>query len=114
MTLADFCAHCLSLPHVEETVPFGPDVLVYKVGGKMFASMGAIMEGVSIKTDSIETAQMLIEAGVGKRAPYFHGSWINISWDMDEDELTARLANSYNLIRASLPKKVQASLAALK
>ncbi len=37
MTIADFCAHCLSLPHVEETMPFGPDVLVYKVGGKMFA-----------------------------------------------------------------------------
>ena len=37
MILADFCAHCLSLPYAEETVPFGPDVLVYKVGGKMFA-----------------------------------------------------------------------------
>ena len=37
MNLADFCAYCLSLPHVEETTPFGPDVLVYKVGGKMFA-----------------------------------------------------------------------------
>ncbi len=80
----------------------------------MFASMGAIMEGVSIKTDSVETAQMLIEAGVGKPAPYFHASWINISWDMEEKELTARLANSYNLIRASLPKKVQAGLAPIQ
>jgi predicted DNA-binding protein (MmcQ/YjbR family) len=37
MTLADFSHHCLSLPMVEITTPFGPDVLVYKVGGKMFA-----------------------------------------------------------------------------
>ena len=105
---------CATFPGAEVSDPWGGGHDAWKVGGKMFASMGAIMEGVSIKTDSIETAQMLIEAGVGKRAPYFHGSWINIYWDMDEDELTARLANSYNLIRASLPKKVQASLAALK
>lgn len=37
MDLADVCAHCLSLPRVEETTPFGPEVLVYKVAGKMFA-----------------------------------------------------------------------------
>jgi predicted DNA-binding protein (MmcQ/YjbR family) len=76
----------------------------------MFATMGVIMEGVSIKTDSVETAQMLIEAGVGKKAPYFHRSWINISWDMEEAELRARLAASYQLIRAALPKKLQATL----
>ena len=52
-----------------------------------------------------------IEAGVGKKAPYFHASWINISWDMDEDELRARLANSYRLIVSGLPKKVQGELA---
>lgn len=28
--------YCLSKPGVEETLPFGPDTLVYKVGGKIF------------------------------------------------------------------------------
>lgn len=28
---------CLGMPGAEETTPFGPDVLVYKVAGKMFA-----------------------------------------------------------------------------
>jgi hypothetical protein len=28
----------------------------------MFACIGAVMPGVSVKTDSIETAEMLIEA----------------------------------------------------
>lgn len=28
---------CLGLPGAEETTPFGPEVLVYKVAGKMFA-----------------------------------------------------------------------------
>jgi predicted DNA-binding protein (MmcQ/YjbR family) len=37
MILDDFCHYCLSLPSVEATTPFGPEVIVYKVGGKMFA-----------------------------------------------------------------------------
>jgi predicted DNA-binding protein (MmcQ/YjbR family) len=104
---------CKTFPGAEVSDPWGGGHDAWKVGGKMFATMGAIMEGVSIKTDSIETAQMLIEAGVGVKAPYFHRSWINISWDMEEEELRARLSASYRLIRASLPRKLQVSLAPL-
>lgn len=32
--------YCLAKPGVEETLPFGPDTLVYKVGGKIFLLMG--------------------------------------------------------------------------
>ena len=102
---------CATFPGASLSDPWGGGHDAWKVGSKIFASMGAIMEGVSVKTDSVETAQMLIEAGVGIKAPYFHRSWINISWDMEETELRGRLANSYRLIRATLPKKQQASLA---
>ena len=37
MDLPDVIEYFLSKPGAEETTPFGPDVLVYKVGGKMFA-----------------------------------------------------------------------------
>jgi predicted DNA-binding protein (MmcQ/YjbR family) len=37
MDLPDAISHCLSKPGAEETMPFGPNALVYKVGGKMFA-----------------------------------------------------------------------------
>ncbi len=37
MNLPDVIACCLAKKRVEETTPFGPDVLVYKVCGKMFA-----------------------------------------------------------------------------
>ena len=37
MDLPDVIAHILSKPGAGETTPFGPDTLVYKVGGKMFA-----------------------------------------------------------------------------
>jgi len=58
----------------------------------------------------IETAEMLIDTGVGVRAPYFHRSWVNLPWGTPEDELRYRLAASYKLVRGSLPKKVQAQL----
>ena len=60
----------------------------------MFACIGAKLPGVNIKTDSIETAEMLIEMGVGRKAPYFHRSWVNFPLDLPEDELRQRLADS--------------------
>lgn len=40
MNIEDLQAYCLSLPDVEETLPFGPDTLVYKVSGKIFLLVG--------------------------------------------------------------------------
>jgi hypothetical protein len=56
----------------------------WKVGGKMFAYIGAVMPGVSVKTDSIETAEMLIEAGVGVKAPYLYRGQPSLGTREDE------------------------------
>jgi predicted DNA-binding protein (MmcQ/YjbR family) len=77
----------------------------------MFACVGSVAPGVSVKTDSVETAQMLIDAGVGVKAPYLHRSWVNLPWGTSKDELQYRLTVSYRLVRSSLTKKVQAELA---
>ncbi len=84
----------------------------WKVGDKMFACFGDRIEGVCTKTDSVETAQMLIDAGAATKAPYFHKSWVLVSFDSDADELRHRLQTSYDIIFKSLPKKVQAELSA--
>ena len=76
----------------------------------MFACIGAVAPGVSIKTDSIETAEMLIEAGVGAKAPYFHRSWINLPFDTPDDDLRHHLTESYRRVRAGLTKKAQREL----
>src|SRR5262249_58037750 len=107
-------AICRTFPGAEVSDPWGGGHDAWKAGGKMFACIGAVMPGVSVKTDSIETAEMLIEAGVGAKAPYLHRSWINLPWSTPEDELRYRLAGSYRLGRRQLPKKTQAPLAPLK
>lgn len=101
---------CEAFPGAEKSDPWGGGHDAWKVGGKMFACIGAVTPGVSVKTDSVETAEMLIDAGVGSKAPYFHRSWINLPWDTAEDELRHRLAGSYRIVRAGLTKKAQAKL----
>ncbi|MDH3263614.1 MAG: MmcQ/YjbR family DNA-binding protein [Paracoccaceae bacterium] len=104
-------AICRDLPGAEVSDPWGGGHDAWKVGGKMFACIGAVMPGVSVKTDSVETAEMLIDAGVAVKAPYFHRSWVNLPWGTAEDELRHRLFQSYLLIRGGLTRKAQAALA---
>ena len=103
-------AICAEFPGSEKSDPWGGGHDAWKVGGKMFACIGAVTPGVSVKTDSIETAEMLIEAGVGVKAPYFHKSWVNLPWETPEDELRHRLRLSYGIVRSGLTKKLQATL----
>lgn len=77
----------------------------WKVGGKMFVCFGDRIDGFCTKTDSIETAQMLIDAGAATKAPYFHRSWVLVSFDTSPDEAAHRIATSYEIICKSLTKK---------
>jgi predicted DNA-binding protein (MmcQ/YjbR family) len=103
-------AICRAFPGAEVSDPWGGGHHAWKVEGKMFACIGAVTPGVSVKTDGVETAEMLIDAGVAVRAPYFHRSWINLPWGTPDDELRHRLAVSYRLVRAGLTRKAQARL----
>ncbi|MEZ5779594.1 MAG: MmcQ/YjbR family DNA-binding protein [Paracoccaceae bacterium] len=101
---------CKGFPGAEVSDPWGGGHDAWKVGGKMFACIGAVQTGVSVKTDSVETAEMLISAGIGSKAAYFHRSWIHLPDGVAEDELRHRLRQSYQIVRSGLPKKVQAAL----
>ena len=98
-------------PGAENSDPWGGGHDAWKVGGKMFACIGSVGGGVSVKTPDIETATMLIEAGIGEKAPYFHRSWLLMPFDgLDEGELRHRLEVAYDTIRAGLTKKAQSAL----
>jgi predicted DNA-binding protein (MmcQ/YjbR family) len=101
---------CRPLPGAECSDPWGGGHDAWKIGGKMFACVGTMDDGVSVKTPDIETAAMLIDAGVGIKAPYFHRSWIKLPWGTNTDELRHRIETSYDLVRGGLTKKFQATL----
>jgi predicted DNA-binding protein (MmcQ/YjbR family) len=112
MTRAIVNAHAALLPGATHSDPWGGGHDAWKVGGKLFAVVGAMEDhGVDVKCADIDTAALLIDMGRAFTAPYFHKSWVRIPWGLvDEGELRERLTTSYLTIRASLPKKVQAAL----
>ncbi|MEO0860410.1 MAG: MmcQ/YjbR family DNA-binding protein [Pseudomonadota bacterium] len=113
MTRAEVDSICEAFPGATPAVP--PELVSWKVGGKMFACFGgeSSMTGVSVKTDSVETASMLIDAGAAVKAPYFHRSWVRLPFETtDLEEGRHRLSVSYDLIRASLKKAERDALPA--
>jgi len=103
---------CDALPGATREQPFGPEVDCWKVGGKIFALMASDGARISLKCADAQMAEMLISVGRAGRAPYLpRGGWIAVSVaETDEGELKERLLESYQTVRASLPKKVQALL----
>jgi predicted DNA-binding protein (MmcQ/YjbR family) len=53
MDLAEFREYWLTKPGASEATPFGPDALVFKVGGKMFAlaALDEVPPTVNLKCD---------------------------------------------------------------
>ena len=102
--------HCAALPGAEVSDPWGGGHDAWKVGGKMFACIGARLPGVSVKCPDTETAALLIETGIARRAPYFHASWVNLPDTTADAELAHRLDTAYRIIRDALPRKIRAGL----
>ncbi|NAZ35221.1 MmcQ/YjbR family DNA-binding protein [Rubellimicrobium sp. CFH 75288] len=103
---------CAEMPGAERSDPWGGGHDAWKVGGRMFACIGAVMPGVSVKTRGIEEAEVLIAAGIAARAPYFHRSWVLLPEGTDEGELRLRLGIAYETIRAGLPRRLRDTLGA--
>jgi predicted DNA-binding protein (MmcQ/YjbR family) len=60
MTRDDVLAICLALPGAEETYPFGEEIAVIKVGGRMFALV-PLFEGpgsVNLKCDPARALEL--------------------------------------------------------
>ncbi|MBK8094138.1 MAG: MmcQ/YjbR family DNA-binding protein [Verrucomicrobiaceae bacterium] len=115
MDLPDVIAHCLSLPSAEETTPFGPEALVYKVAGKMFAI--TIPEDfparINLKCDP-ERAVELRDEYKGIR-PGWHMNkkhWNTIMLDGSVPPRLVRelVEHSYQLVVAGLPAKERSKL----
>ncbi|MGX9353881.1 MmcQ/YjbR family DNA-binding protein [Roseobacteraceae bacterium S113] len=108
--------YCATLPGAELEDPWGGGHDAWKIGGKMFTCIGMDGVGVSVKTESIDQAQFLIDMGRAEKAPYFHRSWVRVRFDaladgdVSRDELEERIRTSFAIVRSGLTKKAQAAL----
>jgi predicted DNA-binding protein (MmcQ/YjbR family) len=110
---------CLSLPHVTEHVQW-TDHLVFKIGGKMFAVTAFERGGpgskegnaMSWKTSSEEFPNLIERPGVIP-APYLaRAKWVALErWDdMTWPDIAEQIQAAYEIVKASLPKRMQANL----
>jgi predicted DNA-binding protein (MmcQ/YjbR family) len=109
MDLPEAIDLCLSLPGAEETTPFGPDVLVFKVGGKVFAltDPGDFPPRMNLKCDPAR-AVALREEHVSITPGYHmnkrHWNTVRIDRSVPAILLRDLIQHSYDLVVASLPK----------
>ena len=97
MDLEQLIQQCMSYPEVEETTPFSPDILVYKVYGKMFAATNPdnVPNRVNLKCDP-EWAQELRDEYEAVQPGYHMNKkhWNTIILDGSlSDELVEQLIN---------------------
>ena len=103
---------CGTLPGAVWSDPWGGGHDAWKVGGKLFAVVGASEgHGLDVKCPDVETARLLIDMGRALKAPYFHASWVRVPFgSVPEAEMVDRIHISYGVIRGTLTKKLQATL----
>lgn len=101
---------CAALPGATHENSFGPGHDVWKVGGKVFATIGVKGDGLAVKCASVDEALRLEDLFGWPKAPYFHRSWVHVPLDTEASELAHRIGLSYATIRQSLTKKAQADL----
>ncbi|MGK0186639.1 MAG: putative DNA-binding protein (MmcQ/YjbR family) [Verrucomicrobiales bacterium] len=106
--------YLLSRPFTTEEQPFGPDVLVYKVKGKMFATLGIDDDDGTGRVNLKCNPDRAIELREEHRAilPGYHMNkrhWNTLVLDGSlADSLVRELVDhSWDLVVAGLPKKVR-------
>ncbi|MGK2864749.1 MAG: MmcQ/YjbR family DNA-binding protein [Chitinophagaceae bacterium] len=105
----------MSKKNSEETLPFGPDTLVYKVGGKVFLFMSLDNEDLrfNVKCDPEKAIELREEFDCvlpGYHMNKKHWNTIIADGSVSEKLLKDWIDHSYQLIVDSLPKKIKEEL----
>ena len=109
MDLEKFREYCLIKPHVTEGTPFGEDVLVFKVGGKMFAlaSLDEVPATANLKCDpdlALELRDRYEQVRPGYHMNKKHWNTVDIEGGIPDAELRKMIDHSYDLVVNTLPK----------
>jgi predicted DNA-binding protein (MmcQ/YjbR family) len=114
MDLAEFREYCLTKPGASEETPFGPDVLVFKVGGKMFAlaALDEVPLTVNLKCDpdlALDLRDRYEQVRPGYHMNKKHWNTVEIESEIPDADLRNMIDHSYQLVINRLPKsKVKA------
>ena len=104
--------YMLSKPHTTDDFPFGPQAMVFRVAGKIFGIMSWEENPISIslKCDP-DRAVVLREQHPGITGAYHlnkkHWNSVKMDDSVDMELVKELMDHSYELVAASLPKKIR-------
>jgi predicted DNA-binding protein (MmcQ/YjbR family) len=114
LNLEELRDYCLQKPGATESLPFGEDTLVFKVGEKIFLLTG-IKEGnrFNVKCDpelAIELRERYTEVQPGYHMNKKLWNTVYMDGALTDKQLLEMIDHSYNLILNSLPKKTRGEI----
>jgi predicted DNA-binding protein (MmcQ/YjbR family) len=110
MNIESIREYCLSKPGVEETLPFGPDTLVFKVNGKIFLLMAIDETPVqfNVKCDpekALELREEFASVVPGYHMNKKHWNTIIVDGSVPGKQLKEWIDHSYELVSNSSTRK---------
>jgi predicted DNA-binding protein (MmcQ/YjbR family) len=109
MNIESLREYCLAKAGAEESLPFGPDTLVYKVNGKIFLLTGLDEEQLSInvKCDpdrAIELREEFSCVRPGYHMNKKHWNTVVVDGTVSSKQLKEWIDHSYDLVRGKSAK----------
>jgi len=109
MDLGSFREYCLSKPGATEDTPFGEDVLVFKVGGKVFAlaPLDEVPAAANLKCDpdlALELRDRYEQVRPGYHMNKKHWNTVEIDSGIPDAELHKMIDHSYKLVVRHPPR----------
>lgn len=110
MDLAVFREYCLTKPGAAEETPFGPDNLVFKVAGKMFAlaSLDEVPPRVNLKCDperALDLRDRYESVQPGYHMNKRHWNTVEFTGEVPDAEVLRMIDHSFELVARKLPRK---------
>jgi predicted DNA-binding protein (MmcQ/YjbR family) len=109
MQIEEIREYCLGKPGAEETLPFGPDTLVFKVGGKAFLLLSLDKEDVQFNVKCDPDLAMELRENYHCVIPGYHMNkkhWNTIIVDgsVKKSQLREWIDHSYDLVSSKKKK----------
>lgn len=116
MQVDAFRDYCMKKAGATESAPFGPEHIVFKVGGKMFVllALDEVPTTANLKCDpdrALELRDRYEEVRPGYHMNKKHWNTVVIDGGIPDAEVRKMIDHSYELVLRALPKRTRDKLA---
>ncbi|MDE7368632.1 MAG: MmcQ/YjbR family DNA-binding protein [Muribaculaceae bacterium] len=111
MNIENVREYCLSLPMTSEDLPFGPDVLIFRVCGKIFAAYSFTRDNYFVlKADPdycIDLRDRYLEIEPAWHWNKKYWNQMSLSGSLPEEFLKSLIRHSYSEVVKKLPNRIK-------